>query len=81
MRLFADSDHAGEQFKMRSMTVFVIYLNMAPRVWFSKHQPTVETNVLGAEFVMMKNGIETCRRLRYKLRMMGVTLGGPHHDA
>jgi hypothetical protein len=27
--------------------------------------------------VTMKNGIETCRRLRYKLRMMGVTLGGP----
>jgi hypothetical protein len=25
----------------------------------------------------MKNGIETCRGLRYKLRMMGVTLSGP----
>jgi hypothetical protein len=25
----------------------------------------------------MKNGIETCHGLRYKLRMMGVTLGGP----
>jgi hypothetical protein len=25
----------------------------------------------------MKNGIETCRVLHYKLRMMGVTLSGP----
>jgi hypothetical protein len=25
----------------------------------------------------MKNGIETCHKLRYKLRMMVITLGGP----
>jgi hypothetical protein len=25
----------------------------------------------------MKNGIETCRGILYKLRMMGVILGGP----
>jgi hypothetical protein len=57
LRLFVDSDHAGEQFKRRSRTGFVIYLNMAPIVWFSKHQPTVESSVFGAEFVEMKNGI------------------------
>jgi hypothetical protein len=52
-------------------------LNMAPIVWFSKRQPTVESSVFGAEFVAMKNGIETRRDLRYKLGMMGVTLSGP----
>jgi hypothetical protein len=78
LRLFVDSDHAGEQFTRRSRTGFVIYLNMAPIVWFSKHQPTVESSVFGAECVAMKNGIETCRGLRYKLRMMGVTLSVPH---
>jgi hypothetical protein len=25
----------------------------------------------------MENGIETCRGMRYKLRMIGVTLSGP----
>jgi hypothetical protein len=50
---------------------------MAPIVWFSKHQPTVESSVFGAGCVVMKNGIETCRKLRYKLRMMGFTLSGP----
>jgi hypothetical protein len=48
LRLFVDSDHASEQFTRRSITVFVIYLNMAPIVWFSKHQPTVESSVFGA---------------------------------
>jgi hypothetical protein len=50
---------------------------MAPIVWFSKRQPTVESSVFGAEFVAMKNGIETCCGLHYKLRMMGVALIGP----
>jgi hypothetical protein len=32
LRLFVDSDHSGEQFTRHPMTVFVIYLNMAPTV-------------------------------------------------
>jgi hypothetical protein len=77
LRLFVDSDHACEQFTRHSRTGFVIYLNMTQIVWLSNHQPTVESNVFGEEFVAMKNGIETCRGLRYKLRMMGVALSGP----
>jgi hypothetical protein len=57
--LFVDSDNAGEQFTRRSRTGYVIYLNMAPIVWFSKRQPTVESSVFRAEFVATKNGIET----------------------
>jgi hypothetical protein len=38
----------------------------------------------GAEFVAMKNGIDTCRGLGYKLRMMGVTIlewhGSTYYD-
>jgi hypothetical protein len=59
-RLFADSDHAGEKFKRRSNTGCVIYLNTAQIVWFSNLQPTVESSVFGAEFVSMKNCIDTC---------------------
>jgi hypothetical protein len=77
LRLFVDSEHAGEQFTRRSRTWFVINLNMAPIVWFSKRHPAVESSVFGAEFVAMKNGIETCRGLRYKLRMMGMALSRP----
>jgi hypothetical protein len=74
--LFVDSDHDGEKFTRRSRNGFVIYLNMAPIVWFSKRQPTVESGVFGAEFVAMKNGIETFCGLRYKLRIMGMALSG-----
>jgi hypothetical protein len=77
LRVFVDSDHASEKFTRLSRTGFVIYLNMAPIMWFSKRQPTVESSAFGVEFVAMKNGIETCRGLRYKLRMMGVAFSGP----
>ena len=77
LRLMVDSDHAGDQLIRRSRTGFQIFMNNAPIVWLSKKQPTVETSVFGAEFVVMKHGIETVRGLRYKLRMMGVEVMGP----
>ena len=77
LRLYVNSDHSGEELTRRSRTGFFIFLNTAPVIWFSKRQPTVETSVSGAEFVAMKNGMETLRGLQYKLRMMGVPLSGP----
>jgi hypothetical protein len=64
LHLFVDSDYAGEQLTRRSRTGFVIYLKMAPLVWFSKSHPTLDSSIFGEEFVAMKNGIETCRGLR-----------------
>jgi hypothetical protein len=77
LHLFVDSDHAGEQLTRRSRTGFVIYLNMAQILWFSKRQPTVESSLFGAECDVMKNGIETSCGLRYKLRLMRVALSVP----
>jgi hypothetical protein len=77
LHIFVDSDHAAEHLTRRSRTGFVIYLNMAPTVWFSKRQPTVESSVFGAEFFAMNNGIDTTRGLHYKLRMSGVTIDVP----
>ena len=79
LRLFVDSDHAGDKLTRRSRTGFYIFLNSAPIVAYSKKQPTVETSVFGAEFVAMKVGMETLRGVRYKLRMMGVELNGPSY--
>jgi hypothetical protein len=74
-----DSDHAGDVLTRRSRTGFIIYLNGAPAVWYSKRQGTVETSVFGAEFVAMKVGFEACHGLRYKLRMMGVPIDEPFY--
>ena len=76
LRLFVDSDHAGDQLNRHSRTGFLIFLNNAPITWFLKRQPTIESSVFGAEFVAMKNGMESVRGLCYKLRMMGVPLTG-----
>jgi hypothetical protein len=77
LRLYADSDHAKENFSWHSRKAFVIFLNMARIVWFSKQQPTVESSVFGVDFVTMKNGIETFYGVRYKFLLMGVPLSAP----
>ena len=45
----------------------------------SKKQSTVEGAVFGAEFVAMKQGVETLRGICYKLMMMGVEVCGPSY--
>jgi hypothetical protein len=57
LRLFVVADHAAEHFTRRSRTGFIIYL--APIMWFSNREPTVEASVFGAESVAMKNCKET----------------------
>ncbi len=75
--MMVDSDHAGEKRTQCSCTGFIIFCNLAPIIWLSKQQGTIETSVFGAEFVAMKHGIKTLRGLRYKIRMMGIPLSGP----
>jgi hypothetical protein len=77
LRMMVDSDHAGEKRTRCCRTGFVIFCNLAPIIWQSKQQATIETSVFGAEFVAMKHGIETLRGLRYKIGMMGIPLSGP----
>ena len=77
LRLYVDSDHAGDKMNRRSRTGFVIFLNSALIMWLSKKQPMIKTSVFGAEFVVMKQRMETLRGLHYKLQMMGVPIDGP----
>ena len=77
IRVFVDSDHAGDSLTRRSRTGFVVFLNSAPIYWFSKKQTSCETSTYGAEFVAMKAAMEYVRGLRYKLRMMGIPVSQP----
>ena len=77
LRLFKDSDHAGDKMTRRSRTGYIIYGNNAPLYWLSRRQGTCETSVFGAEFVALKQGLEQVRALRYKLRMMGIPVVDP----
>jgi hypothetical protein len=77
IRVFVDTDHAGDKISRRSRTSFVVFINNAPVIWFLKRQNTVESSVFGSEFVAMKTAVEVLHGLRYKLRMMGIQISGP----
>ena len=74
---FVDSDQAGDKVTRRSQSGILIFLNLAPIIWYSKRQNTVETSTLGSEFIAMKTAVEQIESLWYKLRMVGVPLEGP----
>ena len=77
MHAFVDSDHAGDCSTRRSRTGFIIYLNSAPIYYLSKKQTSVETSSFGSEFIALKTCCEYIRGLRYKLRMMGISVHSP----
>jgi hypothetical protein len=77
VRCYVDADHAGDKLTRRSRTGIIIFLNNAPIVWYTKKQNTVETSSFGSEFVALKVATEMLRGLRYKLRMMGISIAGP----
>jgi hypothetical protein len=72
MRVYVDSDHAGDTVTRRSRTGFLVYLNCALIHWMSKKQTSIETSSFGSEFMAMKAATEYVRGLRFKLRMMGI---------
>ena len=74
MTAFIDSDHAGNYVTRRSQTGIIIFLCMAPIIWFSKRQNTVETSSFGSEFIALRTGVEIIESLRYKLRMFGIPI-------
>ena len=74
---FFDADHAGDRVTRRSQTGIIIFLGMAPIIWYSKRQNSVEVSSFGSEFVAMRIGTEMIKALRYKLRMFGIPIDGP----
>ena len=76
LRMWVDSDHAGDKVTRKLRTGYFIFLNTALIYWIIKKQATIEGSVFGAECVAIKTGVEALRGIRYKLRMMGVPLTG-----
>ena len=77
LRIFVDSDYAGDKSDRRSRTGFMIFMNMVMINWHTKKQATVEGAVFGALFVAMKQGIEALIGIRFKLQMIGIKIEGP----
>jgi hypothetical protein len=69
---YVDASHAANKVTRRSHTGYVVFLNRAPVVWYSKRQNTVETSTFSAEFIALKVCLEAIEHLRFKLRCFGV---------
>jgi hypothetical protein len=68
---YVDASHAANKVTRRSHTGYVVFLNRAPVVWYSKRQNTVETSTFSAEFIALKVCLEAIEHLRFKLRCFG----------
>jgi len=64
---YTDASHAANKVTRRSHTGFIIFLNKAPIIWFSKRQNTVEASTFSSEFIATKICIEYIAALRFKL--------------
>ena len=78
---FVDASHAANKRTRRSHSGYIIFINRAPILWYSKPQNTVESSTFSSEFIAMRSCIEAIVHLRFKLRMFGVPLpqGEPTH--
>ena len=74
---FCDASHGANKVNRRSHSGFIIFVNRAPIIWYSKRQNTVETSAFSSELIAMKICMENIEALRYKLKMFGVPLQGP----
>ena len=77
MFFFVDASHAANKVNRKSHTVYIIFANRAPIVWYSKHPNTVESSTFTSEFIAMKTCMERIIGVRFKLRMFGIPLSGP----
>jgi hypothetical protein len=75
--VYVDADHTGNAMTRRSQTGFIIFVNSAPIIWYSKKQNTIESSTFGAEFVALRVCTEALIALWYKLRSFSIRIDGP----
>ena len=76
---YADASFAANRKTRRSHSGYILFLNKAPIIWYSKKQSTIEDSAFGAEFIALKVCTEAVKHLRFKLRSFGIPLMS-HND-
>ena len=61
---FVDASHAANKKTRKSHTGYILFVNRAPLIWYSKRQQTVEASTFSSEFIAMKTCIEAVQHLR-----------------
>ena len=73
---FVDASNAANKVNRRSHTGYVIFINRAPIIWYSKRQNTVESSTFTSEFIALNACMERIVGIRFKLRMFGIPIDG-----
>ena len=73
---FVYASHASDKKTRLSHIGYIIFVNHAPMIWYSKRQATVESSTFGSEFIELKICVEYIIKLRFKLRMFGIPIDG-----
>jgi len=58
INVFVDADHAGNKKTRRSHTGIIVYINMAPIIWYSKQQTTVKTSNFSFDLIALRIATE-----------------------
>ena len=51
---YVDASHAANKITRISHTGYIIFVNRAPIIWYSKRQNTIESSAFSSEFVAIK---------------------------
>lgn len=74
MTAFSDASFATNKKNRRSHSGYIIFLNRAPIMWYSKRQTTVESSTFSSEFLALKVCTGAIQNLRFKLRSFGIPI-------
>jgi hypothetical protein len=77
LRVFCDSDWAGDSDTRISVTGFILYLMNVPVCWRSKAQKGVTLSSSEAEYVAMSEAVKEIRFIYYLLQDIGIEVHLP----
>jgi hypothetical protein len=77
LRVFCDSDRAGDSETRISVTGFILYLMNVPVCWRSKSQKGVTLSSSEAEYVAMSEAVKEVKFIYYLLRDIGIEVELP----
>ena len=75
--VYVYASHAAKKVTRRVHTVFIIFLNRLPIIWYSKRHNTVEASTVPTEFIWAKACEEHKTSLIFKLHMLGIPVIDP----
>ena len=75
--MWLDTDHDGDLLTRRRRNGYIVFVNSALIIWYSKRQATIEFSKFGSEMVAIRTTLDIVKILLYKIQMVGVEEVGP----